>query len=327
MSAAPVLRRPPVASARLGLGLLTHDLHRDILRELAKEGPLTRSALAARLHTSGTKLHECLQTLRDADVVFSRRRGRAVEYSITAAGRQLDETSTTVARWSLAHPGNPLTASVGWRAFADFGNSWRTGLVEWIVRCAPTQEDVASGFDVYRPAQLRETLEAMSEAGMVTRRKGREGLDRHHLSSWAARAVGILAVIARWEQRHEPPGYAPIEVADAVVALRSSLSLVRLQEGAAGVCTFAVEAERQGPESRFGTVWARVRSGRVVGTGEGAPPEQPSGWVTGTFAAWFSAALDGRDGSLRRSGRSPTEVELVDTVIEEIHHQLTLYGS
>ncbi|HEY2055474.1 MAG TPA: winged helix-turn-helix domain-containing protein, partial [Solirubrobacterales bacterium] len=71
--------------------LLSHDLHRDILKELAEEAPLTRSALAARLHASPTQLYECLQRLGDADVVASRRQGRAVEYSATPAGVELEE--------------------------------------------------------------------------------------------------------------------------------------------------------------------------------------------------------------------------------------------
>jgi DNA-binding HxlR family transcriptional regulator len=325
MSAPPDLRRPPVASARTGLELLSRDLHRDILRELAADGPLTRSALAARLHASATQLHECLQRLGEALLVDSSRRGRAVEYSATAAGVELEEMSAIVVRWARTHPGNPLTPSVGWRAFADFGEFWRTGLVEWIVRCSPTREDVAAGLDGYRPTALREKLDAMVEAGMVAPRKGRDGRERHRLSPWAARGVGILAAIARWEARYEPPGHSSIEVADAVVAFLSTLPLVRLEEDASGIVTLTADAEEEGASGvRFGSVWAKVRNGRVIAIGEGVPAEQPAGWASGTFDAWLSACLDGRRRGLRRSGSSAGGIELVDAVVEDMHVKLML---
>ncbi len=258
-------------------------------------------------------------------LVDSRRRGRAVEYSATPAGVQLEEMSAIVVRWSRTHPGNPLTPSVGWRAFADFGEFWRIGLVEWIVRCSPSGEDVAAGLDGYRPAVLRETLEAMVEAGMVVQRKGRDGRERHRLSAWAARGVGILAAIARWEARHEPPGHAEIEVADAVVAFLSTLPLVSLQEEASGIVTFTVDADKEGEaEPRFGSVWAKVHKGRVIATGEGVPSERPSGWASGNFGAWLSACLDGRQRGLRRSGSSAGGIELVDAVVEDMHAKLML---
>jgi DNA-binding HxlR family transcriptional regulator len=325
MSAPPVLRRPPVTSARTGLELLSRDLHRDILKELAEDGPLTRSALAAKLHASATQVHECLQRLRGAMLVDSRRAGRAVEYSATPAGVELEEMTAIVVRWSRTHPGNPLTPSVGWRAFADFGEFWRVGLVEWIVRCSPAREDVARGLDSFPPSTLQETLDAMVEAGMVVPRKAREGRERHRLSPWAARGVGILAAIARWEARHEPPGHASIEVADAVVAFLATLPLVGLREEASGLVTFTVDSEREdGSAPRFGSVWAKVRKGRVVATGEGVPAERPAGWATGTFDAWLSACLDGRRRGVRRSGSSAGGIELVDAVVEDIHRKLML---
>ncbi|MBS1845534.1 MAG: winged helix-turn-helix domain-containing protein [Actinobacteria bacterium] len=324
MSATAALREPPIGSARRGLELLSHDLNRDILEELIQAGPLTRSALAARLHASATKLHECLQRLQDAEVVAACRRARAAEYSATVAGRELDETAASVPRWSRTHPGSPLTASVGWRAFADFGEFWRVGLVEWLVRGAPTDEGVLDGIGGFGAARLRGLLDAMSEAGMVARRKGPDGSDHHHLSAWGVRAVAILAGIARWEARNEPPGYTKIEVADAMVGLLASLSLVRLADEAEGIVTCTAHAADDGAEPRSGTVWARVHAGRVVATGEGVPPRPPSGWVSGTFDAWLSAALDGRRRGLRRSGSSAGGIELVDAVVEDMHRRLML---
>ena len=206
MNASPTLRRPPIASVQRGLELLSHGLYRDIIKELVEQGALTRAALTARLHTSSTKLYECLKTLRAAEVVAVSRRGKALEYEVTESGRELHAVTAIVTGWFHAHPGRPLDPSVGWRAFADLGRSWRMVLVEWIVRRAPSGEDVAEGFDGFNEQQLAETLEAMGHADMVEMRKGRDGLPRYRLTPWAARAIGILAFLARWEDRFRPGG-------------------------------------------------------------------------------------------------------------------------
>lgn len=318
------LRRPPIASAECGIALLSHGLNRDIMGELAEEGPLTRPALAARLHASPTKIHECLANLREAGVVTVCSRSKANEYGVTKSGRRLHAATAIITRWFRARPGRALTPSVGWRAFADFGESWRMVFVEWIVRCAPTAEDLAAGFDGYNEHQLAETLDTMREAGMVMVRKERNGRARYRLTPWAARAIGILAAISRWEQEFGPPGSAAIEVDDAIVAILATLPLVRLDEEVAGVCTFAAEAERdQQLERRLGTVWARVRRGRVVDLGEGAPPGEAVGWAGGPFSAWLAAALDGR-AALRCDGRTPAGIKLVSGVVAQVHAQLML---
>jgi DNA-binding HxlR family transcriptional regulator len=327
VNAPPTLRRAPIASVQQGLELLSHGLYRDIIKELLEQGPLTRVALTARLHTGSTKLYECLKTLRAAEVVAVSRRGKALEYAVTESGRQLHAATAIVTRWFRAHPGLPLDPSVGWRAFADLGRSWRMVLVEWIVRRAPTEEDVAEGFDGFDEQQLAEILEAMGHADMVELRKGRDGRPRYRLTSWAARAIGILTFLARWEERFRPPGSVAVEVDDAVVAILATLPLVRLPEVATGICTFAAEVEKgQQADPRFGVVWARIRRGRVVDMGEGAPPDLADGWATGTFSSWIAAALDGREGALRHDGRGDAGIELVRSVVAQFHAQLVLYA-
>lgn len=327
MNAPPTLRRPPIASAERGIELLSHGLNRDILKELVEQGALTRVALAARLHTGSTKLYECLKTLRAAEVVTVTRHGKALEYEVTESGRQLHAATVIVTRWFRAHPGRPLDPSVGWRAFADLGRSWRMVLVEWIVRREPTVEEVAEGFDGFDEQQLAETLEAMGHADMVELRKGRDGRPRYRLTPWAARAIGILAALARWEQRFRPPGSAAIEIDDAVVAILATLPLIRLPETATGTCTFTAEVENgRQADPRFGMVWTRIRRGRAVDIGEGAPPGPADGWAAGAFSSWIAAVLDGRENALRHDGRGEAGIGLVTSVVAQFHAQLVLHG-
>lgn len=317
------LRRPPITSAQRGLVLLSHGLHRDIIRELVERGPSSRAVLIARLHASSTKLYECLKVLRAAEAVDIGRRRRVPEYAITDSGRRLYEGMAVVSRWFGDHPQGPLDPSVGWRAFADLATAWRLGLVEWIVRCAPTVADLADGFGGQDEQHLKETFDGMTLAGALELRKGDDRKRHYHLTPWAAQAITIFAFLARWEHEFRPPGATPIMVDDAVVAILATLPLVRVSENHTGTFTLAAEVEPdEEADRRVAMVWARVRRGRVTEVGEGAPPEPPAGWVTGTFSDWLASGLDGQVTALRCDGRNEKGVELVVAIVVEGHRQL-----
>lgn len=317
------LRRPPITSAQRGLELLSHGLNRDIIRELVERGPSSRAALIARLHASSTKLYECLKALRAAEVVEIRRRRRVPEYAITASGRRLQEGMAVVLRWFDEHPQGRLDPSVGWRAFADLATLWRLGIVEWIVRCAPGVAELADGFGGLDEQHLKETFDGMILAGALELRKGHDRRRRYRLTPWAAQAITVFAFIARWEHDFEPSGSTPIVVDDAVVAILATLPLVRVPDHHTGIFTLAAEVEPDDEaERRVAMVWARVQRGRVTDVGEGAPPEPPVGWVTGTFSDWLSSGLDGQVTALRFDGTGEAGAELVVAIVVEGHRQL-----
>jgi DNA-binding HxlR family transcriptional regulator len=323
VSAVPELRRPPIASAALGLGLISRGLNRDLLRELAA-GPQTRPAVTARLHAGQTRVYERLRELRAARLVEAEAVGRAPLYRLTASGRALLSLAAAVESWFALHPSGALESSVGWRAFADVGEAWRSGLIEWIVRLAPSDLDVARGLPGYEGRRLAEVLAAMGEAGMVDRRRRADGSAHYRAAPWTARAIGPLAALARWEERFDPPGGASIAVEDAVVAILASLPLVRLGEEALGIYTLTVEAGRGAAGARrTGTVWVRLRHGRAVAVGEGRPPRPADGWTGGSFEAWLAAVLDGSGRAVRPAGRDAAAIETVAAVVDQLHVQLT----
>jgi len=222
-------------------------------------------------------------------------------------------------RWFGAYPGGGLEPSVGWRAFADLGELWRLGVVEWVVRCQPATGDLSCLPSAVDPGQAAEMLEATEEAGTVVRGRGPDGRLCIRLTPWAAQAIGPLALIARWERRRRPPQAAPIEVGDALVALLAAVPLVRLPAEAGGTFTLTAEMERRaGEERRSGTVWVRLRRGRAVVLGEGVPPEPAIGWASGSFDGWLAAALDGRPRRLRIDGRDPAAIASVGALVAEL---------
>jgi hypothetical protein len=323
MPAAPILRRPPILSAGRGLGLLCDGLDRALLGELALHGPLTRAALVARLHAGATRVYESLRRLRDAGLTEASEAGRAARHSITDSGRGLLAVAAPVRAWFGGRPGGALEPSVGWRAFAEIGEAWRDGLIEWIVRTAPGEADLDHGPPGYERRRLAEVLARMGEAGTLAPRRGADGRAHHRLSPWAARAIGPLAALARWEERFGPPGGARIATEDAVVAILATLPLVRLDPGLGGVCTLTVEAPAPRPGApRTGTVWARLRGGRPLALGEGAPPRPAEAWARGSFADWLAAALDGRPGALRLGAGGAEAAALLPALLGALHAEL-----
>ncbi|HVS99051.1 MAG TPA: hypothetical protein VHE08_00895 [Solirubrobacterales bacterium] len=322
MSSLEIIRHAPILSAARGVGLLCDGLGRALLHELLAHGPLTRISLAARLHAGPTRVYECLKAFAAAELIEASTATRAPRHGITASGRALLAVATRVEAWFGRHPGGPLEDSVGWRAFGDLGEAWRTALVEWIVRLGPTESDAARGLPGYAPQRLAELLSARQEAGMVELYCARDGTLRYRLTQWAAQAILPLAALARWEDRFHPPGGASIAVEDAVVGLLAILPPVRLGSKRDALCTLTAEAG-QGPTGgrRTGTVWARMRRGRVVGVGEGAPPRPADGWVSGSFEAWMTAVLDGSRRALRLDGRDPAGTATVTELLDGLHAQ------
>jgi hypothetical protein len=328
MSPAPVLRAPPIETAGRALALLCDGLRRAVLAELATHGPLTRPVLGARLHAGSTRVFECLRTLQDAGLTRASRSGRPARHSITGSGRALLAIAPAVEAWSGAHPGGALEPSVGWRAFEDVGAAWRDGVIEWVVRLAPSGAEVARGLPAFEGRRLAALLAAMVEAGTLVTRRGRDGRRHYRLSRWTACAVGPLAALARWEESFRPAGGARIEVEDALVAILATLPLVRLGPQADGLHTLSAEADgAPAGARRTAMAWVRLRGGRPVAIGEGAPPRPADGWVSGGFEDWLAAVLDGSGRTLRSGGREEVGARDSAALVAELHRVLGDPGS
>jgi DNA-binding HxlR family transcriptional regulator len=242
---------------------------------------------------------------------------------ITPSGRGLLAVAGGVETWYSGHPDGTLEYTVGWRAFEDAGEGWRSGLLEWIVRLAPADGDTRRGLPGCGERPLRERLAAMGEAKMVERRRGPDGLSRLWLTPWAARVMRPLTGLARWEQSFRPPGWAAMEIEDVVVAILAILPLIQTWPEATGVCTLTVESGASALGGRrTRTVWISLAGGRAIEGGEGVPPRFADGWTTGTLDAWLSALLDGRLGALRSSGRDSTSEKVPVAVVSELHAAL-----
>lgn len=320
METLPTLRRAPIASARQGLDLLKKELNRQILTALAGKGPMTVEELVSWLLLRGRSAAEGhLEELLEAGALERCERDGETAYRLTAAGRGLVKVVDVATAWLLAHPKRPLDESspIAWRAFAALADAWQSAILEWIVRRAPSEGEIANGIAGLSPRELRKQLRRLRGAGLIERRKGREGSERSRLTDWGRRGIGVLAMAAAWEQAFVEDR-VPIATADAVAALLGTLPLVRLPQDVSGLCTFTASVE-PGDDSRprAAMVWAKVRHGRVVGCGEGAPGREADAWVSGAFSAWLAAVIDGKD-ALERGG----DREFAAAVVSQLHLQL-----
>jgi DNA-binding HxlR family transcriptional regulator len=298
MQTLPPLRRPPIASARQGLDLLKKELNREILTALGCKGPMTVEGLVSWLLLRGrSAAEEHLEELLEAGALERSEHDGATVYRLTAAGRGLVEVVNAVIGWLLSHPKRPLDESspIGWRAFAALADAWNSAIIEWVVRRSPTEGDAAKGIAGLNARKIKKELRRLRGAGLIGKRKGRDGEERYRLTDWGRRGIGVLVAAAAWEQAFVVDRM-PISVVDAVVALLGALPLMRLPEDVSGLCTLTASVE-PGDEARprAGMVWAKVRHGRVVACGEGAPGRDADAWISGTFNAWLAAVIDNRD--------------------------------
>jgi DNA-binding Lrp family transcriptional regulator len=323
VSIAAPLRRPPIASAQIGLDLLKDELNRGILGTLTEEGPLNKSALARWLLVPRTTVGERLDELLAAEVVEAFGLGRGRTFTLTSAAPGLVDAIGVVEEWLRGNPRRSLEPSspVGWRAFAELATGWQTALIEWIVRCAPTEADLAGGLDGFSERQLKDEIDSLVGIGMLELRGDYDGREHLSLTEWGRRAIGVLAFIARWERTSLPNAAAPIEVDDALVALLAWLPLAGFSEPVSGICTFSAEEVDGSGRRRAGLVWARLSRGRVVACAEGPPNHPPDSWATGSFEDWLGAVLDGKASALRCEG-TDGNAHLARSMVDQVSRQL-----
>ncbi len=322
METTEALRAPPISSARRGLDLLRKELNRQILTALARRGPMTVEELVTwLLLRARSALEGHLEELLGCGTLERYQRDGETAYRLTAAGRGLVAVEQAATAWLLSHPQRPLDESspIAWRAFSALADAWQSAILEWIVRRAPSEDEIAKGIAGLSPRTIKKHLRRLQGAGLIERRKGREGSVRCRLTDWGRRGIGVLAAAAAWEQAFVEDRVA-IATADAVAALLGTLPLVQLPADVSGLCTLTAGVD-PGDDSRprAGMVWAKFRHGRVVGCGEGAPGREPDAWISGTFSAWLAAVIDGKD-ALGLGG----DREFAATVVSQLH--LRLFG-
>jgi hypothetical protein len=288
---------------------------------LANEGPQPLIALAA-LAASPSTLREHLSELIEAGVGVEGGTARAREFSLSTAGSELAKLILVIDDWLRSDFAPEMVSpAAGWRTFGELADTWRAVLLEWIARRRPSRDDLGDGVAGFSGRKLKEDFDMLCASGLAE--LGKDG--RHSLSRWGVQAIGVIAEVARWEQACIPEKAAPIEPADAIVAMLAALPILRLPEHLSGLCTLSAEREAGDDGSpRSATVWAKVRRGRVVKVDEDKPPGPADAWISGPFSAWLSAVLDGRLRALNCDGKDGHR-EFAKAIVIELHAELSGY--
>ncbi|HEX7278361.1 MAG TPA: winged helix-turn-helix transcriptional regulator [Solirubrobacterales bacterium] len=316
---------PPVASTLLGLGLLSGELNRSILKALAVR-PMTRNDLKGWLVLkSGSSLHRQLAELQDLGLVEKNDvpdAPRHVEYRLTPAGEALVEVVELTEVWLGVNPERPWepVSPLAWRAVEALAEAWRSTLLHRLAAVDRSQPEQLEAVAAHLGGQqLEGELQRLLGAGLLEQVGGDRNDGAYALSSWCRRGIGPLAAAGRWERDHVRERTKAISVHDAVAALLMTLPLVRLQSTTSGTCVYAIEL---GPEAgsgpRAGVAWIEFAAGTPKARGAGKAPGAPDAWVRGDLDAWLAAVIDRRPSALQVGGDAKLACDALHAVHEEL---------
>jgi DNA-binding HxlR family transcriptional regulator len=315
------IQTPPVALARIGLGLLRPELNRAILGALAVR-PMGVSDLCAQLMLeSETTLREQLERLAAAGAIAKQKTGRtsAGEFRLTGSGDDLVAVIALTGVWLTERPGGPLSpeGAAAWRAFAALADGWEIALLQHLLLRPSSRAELLGTIPLNRE-KLKRMLRRLRGAGLLGPLDRDDRTPRYALTVWGRRAIAILISIAYWERVHPQCTAGPIAASDGAVALLASLPLIRPPADTTGVCVFTVEGEPDAPSPRSSAVWIRLGNADVTACRSGTPSLRPDAWVHGRVGAWLEAVIKARPTALHLGGDSA----LAESALRSLHDEL-----
>jgi DNA-binding HxlR family transcriptional regulator len=312
---------PPIASARIGLGLLRPELNRVILAALVTR-PMRVSDLCAQLMLeSDTTLREGLEELERVGAIERKEGDQAAagEYSLTTAGDDLIEVMALTGAWLTGRPGRPLRpeSDVAWRAVAALADGWRVALIQHLLLRPSSRAELLKTVQLSKE-KLKRMLRRLQGAGLLKLLDRDDQAPRYALTDWGRRAIAVLIAIAHWERTHLQRAAQPITANGGAIVLLASLPLVRPPADAAGICVFTIKVEPTTPAPHSSAVWARLGDDRVTVCRTGTPPKPPDAWVHGDVDAWIEAVFNARPTALHLGGDSA----LAESALRGLHEEL-----
>jgi DNA-binding HxlR family transcriptional regulator len=276
------------------LALLATTLNVPILRAI---GEGTQRQLALR-HAVGmpaqTTLRARLRRLERIGAIEKQRHDHfpgALEYELTAAGRDLLVVADAVERWLEQAPGGPLylggtAAKAAVTALAD---GWSTTILRALATAPLSLTELDRIIPSLSYPSLERRLAALRLAGQVEAQVVRGRGTPYSVTQWTREGVGPLTAAAHWERRNAQRETVPIGRIDAEATFLLIAPLLRMSGRASGSCRLAMELQgSDGP--RLAGVVIEVEKGRLASCTsrlQGAP----DAWAHGPPTAWLEALI------------------------------------
>jgi DNA-binding HxlR family transcriptional regulator len=307
----------------LALSLLAVPLNLTILESLAR-APKALDGLRRSCGASVPTIRRHLRTLARAAAV-ERRGGDSphVAFGLTAAGRDLLRVATAVRGWLASAPAGELQLgdAAAHRTIKALVDGWSAGILR-LLAARPLSLDELER--IGRSAGLPERddrLGPMLKAGLVEAVPGPGRPCRYTPSPWLRRAIGPLAVAARWERRRDFGVARPIGRLDVESAFLLTTPLVRLPGRLSGSCRVTVDIGDADSGRQHASAMIVVERGAVASCV--APSHgRAQSWVSGSAARWLDAVIDGESEGLQLGG----DERLASALLDGLHAALFRRG-
>jgi DNA-binding HxlR family transcriptional regulator len=268
-----------------------------------------------------TTMRGHLRTLTETGVIAKRRQNDfpgALDYELTAVGRELVLVTETLRSWLTASPERPLglgsVAAKG--AIKALVDGWGTCMLRALAAGPLSLTELDSLISSFNYPSLERRLGAMRSAGQVVAAPGRGRGTPYTVTDWLRRAVAPIAAAARWERQNVAPATAPITRLDAEAAFLLAVPLLGPAAELRGACRLAVEVPN-GSGSRPAGVLVAVEGGRVTSC-TARLEGHADAWISGSAPDWFRAVIEHDTARLDRGG----ERALTGAIVDGLHEVL-----
>ena len=285
------------------------------LRALS-EGPRRHAELQRESgFPAQTTLRAQLKHLVEIGAVSKSRRDRfpgALEYELTASGRDLFHVARILEHWLNQAPDGPLPVggSAAKAAIKALTDGWSTTMLRALVAGPLSLTELDRIISPFSYPSLERRLAAMRRVGLVVACAGHGRSTPYAVTDWARKAVVPLAAAANWEQRHLANGVAPIAAIDVEAAFLLAVPLMRDADWAEGSCRLAVELAN-GQQRRLAGVTVVFKDGKIASCATNLRGNADA-WALGPPAAWLNALIENEMDRLEVRGDRQLALSLVE---------------
>jgi DNA-binding HxlR family transcriptional regulator len=226
----------------------------------------------------------------------------ALEYELTASGRELLAVAAGIERWLEDAPGGPLELGhdAAKAAIQGLVAGWTTTVLTELAVESLSLTELDKRISTVSYPTIERCLEAMRLAQQLEVGSRTATGRPHTLSDWLRRGIAPLVLAARWEHRHRPAEAASICLPDVAGAFLLLSPMVDLPARPSGICQMALRPP-DGDRRKRVLNSVELRDGRIA-FGPVYPHRRPDAWMSATADGWFSTVVDGDPQGLRISG-------------------------
>lgn len=218
-----------------------------------------------------------------------------VTYELAAAGEDLLRVVDAFEAWLSKASGGPipLTEAAGKTAVRSLWEGWSSNIIRALARNPLSLTELDRMIpDVSYPS-LERRLSSMRMVGLIEVAPAEGRGTFYCLTDWSRMALHPLFEAFKWEERYPSDRTARFSGLDAETTFLTSVPLLTLDRGLAGVCCLAA-----GPANSDCSSGVTVEiEPRGVCSRRSELTDDPDAWVRGTPGSWLQALTEGgRDG-------------------------------